>query len=127
MKKINFTKSGNIEKAAHGYLECVATDRRGILEWYNGQSVQLNILELSAIYDQNHVGRSDFFPEFKPRANRSFSIKESKEFWGEYWTQIFGDDGENWGKSINDDHELNYLKVKIKVDEIFLNGANSND
>lgn len=61
---------------------------------------ELNIEELNYLYDHYHQTRSDLIPEMFPDLNGKIDIEKSKEFWGEYWPILFGENGERWGMDL---------------------------
>lgn len=119
MNTIKFEMTGNINKIAKAYIKLTDFSRKGIVKAFVENKISdLNIVELCAIYDDVHVGRADFVPEFFPKYSGKISIEKSKEFWGEYWSVIFGENGEHWGKDLHEAKDINYWKVREAIEKL---------
>lgn len=119
MKTIEFAKTGDLEKSAKAYLSIKDFSRKGILKAFVTNEIPaLNVMELCAIYDDIHVGRRDFIPEFFPKYSGRITLEDSKEHWGEYWNTIFGENGEHWGKDLHDAKEIGFWKLRNRIEEL---------
>lgn len=101
MKVENFNVD---KKKVKKCLELVTdASRKGIVKAnYDGSlGCELNLEELCYLYDHHHQTRSDLIPEMFPSLNGKITIEKSKEFWGEYWPLLFGENGERWGMDLD--------------------------
>ena len=77
--------------------------RLGIVEAnYDGTfGTELNISELNYLYDHFHNTASDLTPELFPKLNGIITYEKSKNFWGDHWDKLFGENGERWGIALD--------------------------